>query len=295
MHIASRYTLLVTLVLGGILPAYADKPKARSEDAAARPLIETSYLIAPERIGDFMLEGSSYDDKNKHAGAGFRYALKDHQETRIDVFVYPAGRASQASAIASGMVEFRADIEHAQTAGRIRDLQFLAEEDFPLDVPEPAKSADASDTKLDAVLKKAIASTLTIGKRIRMHNTMVNGGFPIASNGYLFYRQLFFFKVRASAARDRIDQAEFDTLTDRAARELVQAIEVANIGGCSSNVIEVPKDADSETFAQILVVRSAQIKDENCFGNAEEAKLKEKSGSASVVRIDFTANDWKAQ
>lgn len=295
MQTSPTYALLVLLALGSALPAHADKPKARNADAAARPLIETSYLIAPQRVGDFVLEGSSYDDKNKRAGAGFRYALKDHQETRFDVFVYPAGRAPQAEAIASGMVEFKAGIEHSQETGRIRDLQFLAEEEFPLDGPEPAKPADASDTTLDAALLEAIASTRTVGKRIRMHNTMANGGFPMASNGYLFHRQLYFFKVRASAARDRIEQAAFDALTDRAARELVRAIEVANVGGCAKAEITIDPKASADAMALMLVRRSAEIQGENCFGDTDKAKVDEKSKAANVVRIDFAASDWSSQ
>jgi hypothetical protein len=276
-----------------LMPAHAaGSDKQVKADADARPLIETSYLIAPSQVGDFVLDGASYDDKNKYAGAGFRYALKGHQEIRVDIYVYPVGRAPQAQAIASGMIEFKSGIEQAQQAGLYRDLEILSEDDFPLEVPEPAKSA-AAELTLDAKLLKAIASTKTVGKRLRMHNTLVNGGFPMFSDGYLFHRQLYFFKVRASAARDRIDQVQFDALADHAARTLVPAIEVANVGGCSKKVIEVPKDADSETFAQILVVRTAEIQGENCFEDAAAAKLDEKSKDARVVRIDFTANDWK--
>ena len=101
MHrIPPRRFIATALALGFALPAHAGKADApAAADQAERPLSETSYLIAPERIGDFVLEANSYDDKNKYAGAGFRYALKDHQETRFDVFVYPSGRAPQAEAI----------------------------------------------------------------------------------------------------------------------------------------------------------------------------------------------------
>ncbi|HSD16107.1 MAG TPA: hypothetical protein VLC71_02460 [Thermomonas sp.] len=282
--------LLLALALA--LPAHAGKVDRKAAETEARTFIEASHLIAPERVGDFVLEGSSYDEQNKFAGAGFRYALKDHQESRFDVFVYPAGRAPQADAIASGMVPFKAGIEQAQAAGSIRDLRFLSEDEFPLDVPEPARPA-AADTELDAALLEAIASTRTIGKRLRMHNTMANGGFPMASNGYLFHRQLYFFKVRASAARDRIDQDAFDALTDRAARELVKAIEVANVGACANAEIAIDPKASADAMALVLVRRSAEIQGENCFGDAGKAKLDEKSKGASVVRIDFTASDWK--
>ena len=277
-------------------PAHAaDGDRQAKAEADARSFIESSHVVAPEQVGDFLLEASSYDEKNKFAGAGFRYALKDHQELRVDVYVYPSGRAPQEQAIASGMVEFKDGIQQAQQAGMYRDLETLSEGDFPLEAPtEPAEPATAGSAQ-DAKLLKAIASTRTVGKRLRMRNTMVNGGFPMFSNGYLFHRQLYFFKVRVSASRDRIDQAQFDALADRAARTLVPAIEVANIGGCANAEIVIDINAKPDEAGEILVRRAAEIQGENCFGDTDGAKLEEKSKNARVVRIDFSANDWKAR
>lgn len=274
------------------MPAHAaGKDQQAKAVVDARPFIESSHLIAPVQVGDFVLEGDSFDDKKKYSGAGFRYALKDHQELRVDIYVYPAGRAPQEQAVASGMVEFKGSIEQARDAGLYRDLAFLSDEGFTLEAPEAAPPA--AESTADDKLLKAIASTRTVGKRLRMHNTMGNGGFPMFSNGYLFHRQLYFFKVRVSASRDRIDQAQFDTLADRAVRTLVPAIEVVNIGGCANAEIVIDPDAKPDDMAEVLVRRAAEIQGENCFGDTRSAKLGAKSKGASVVRIDFTANDWK--
>lgn len=284
--------LAFACVLGWMPSHAAGTDKPAKADVDARPFIESSHLIAPEQVGDFVLEGNSYDHKNKYAGAGFRYAVKDHQELRVDLYVYPAGRAPQAQAVASGMVEFKSSIEQARDAGLYRDLEFLSDEGFPLEAPEAVPAA-AADSTLDARLLNAIASTRTVGKRLRMHNTMGNGGFPMFSNGYLFHRQLYFFKVRVSAARDRIDQAQFDALSDRAVRTLVPAIEVVNIGGCANAEIVIDPDAKPDDIGEVLVRRAAEIQGENCFRDTGSAKLDQKSKDASVVRIDFTADDWK--
>ena len=295
--------LALAVVLSAAPPAHAGKADRKAADAPARAFIETSYLIAPERVGDFVLEGASYDDKNKFAGAGFRYALEGHQETRFDVYVYPVGRAPQAQAIADGMADFKSSIEQAQQGGIYKDLEYLSEDDFPLQAPEPETAAQASpDAKaqaapkeLDAALLEALASTRIVGKRLRMRNVLVNGGFPMYSNGYLFHRQLYYFKVRASATRDRIDQAQFDALTDRAARELVPAIEVANIGGCANRTIEIDTNASADDMAVVLVRHTAEIQGENCFTDAADAKLEKKSKGARVVRIDFDPSIWKSE
>ena len=279
------------------LPAHAGKAeKSKSADADTRAFIETSHLIARERVGVFALEGASYDEKTKYAGAGFRYALPGHQETRFDIFVYPAGRANQQQAIESGMVEFKAGLEQAQRAGSTKDLEYISEDAFPLGEPTPSNEAAPDLSAMDEARQlAAIASTQTVGKRLRMQNTMVSGGFPMYSNGYLFYKNLYFFKVRVSAMRERIDSADFQVLADNAARTLVQAIEVANVGGCSNQVIELPANADTDSTAEILVRRAAELLDENCFESDAKAEIGKKSEHARVVEIRFDANDWKAK
>ena len=115
--------------LAAVAGAHADESPARS----ARPFIETSYIIAPLAVGDFTLEESEYDERNKASGAGFRYALKGHQESRIDVFVYPAGLEAQADAIRQGMAEFKAGIQSAETVARLGDLDGGGLRDHGLD------------------------------------------------------------------------------------------------------------------------------------------------------------------
>ena len=279
----------------GTLAFGTQAAKSRKQAAAERTFIEASYLIAPQRIGDFELEGASYDERNKYAEAGFRYALKGHQETRFDVFVYPSGRAPQEQAVAAGLANFKASVEEAQRAGYVSDLRILSEDAFPLEAPASAAQDTATATPDTAELLAALASTRTVGRRLRMQNMLVSSGFPMFSNGYLFHRQLYFFKVRASAARERIDQTAFDALTDMAARILVPAIEVANVGGCARKEITLDPKAKPEEMAQVLVRRTAEIQGENCFTDAVDAKVEAKSREARVVRIEFTGDEWKAQ
>lgn len=292
-----RRALVAVAVLAQPAIAADEPAKAESKD---RVFIETSYLIAPRASGDLTLEGSSFDDRQKYAGAGFRYALKDHQETRIDVFVYPAGRNEQEAAVEQGMVEFTSGIRQAQDAGYLSDLQLLEESRFALDaapaMPEPAAvPARIKAGDMDAALLATLAGTKPVGRRLRMRNVMQPSGTPIRSNGYLFYKQLYFFKVRASAAQERIAEAEFNALTDDAARTLVQAIEVANIGGCSEVVVNVDPDAGAEAVAATLVKQVAERRGENCFKDKDDAEVDRKSKSAGVVMIEFEPGDWNAK
>ncbi|MCC7096532.1 MAG: hypothetical protein IT472_05090 [Thermomonas sp.] len=304
----AKSTLCMTLALFAFTlaaPAPAAQP-APTTAQAEQPLITTSYLIAPERVGDFVLEKTTFDDKNKAAGAGFRYALPDYGQIRFDVFVYPTGRLPHDQAVDLGMPAFKSGVEAAQSNGLIKDLVFLADEPFPLQPPDaqpPASSATAArpaDKPTDpmAEMLATIAHEFKpIGRRLRMRDTLVDarGDFPIYSNGYLFYRQLYYYKVRISAGRDLISEAEFDALADRAARTLVPAIEVINLGGCANKEIQVNPDAGSDTVAETLMRKLAQFESENCFADTQAAKLDEKSEHASVVTIHFNASDWKTE
>lgn len=296
----SAACLLATLLtLATATAARADQPPARPGPAAAQPpLITTSHLLAPLRVDDFVLENTMYDESRKYAGAGFRYDLPGYGAVRFDVFVYPAGRLPADEALARGMPDFKRDLELAQQSGFVKDLVILSEDAFPLQRPEPETAAAAApegkpDDAIGATLAMIAHAYKPIGRRLRMRDVLVDerGDFPIHSNGYLFYRQLYFYKVRVSAGRALISEDEFETLADRAARTLVPAIEVINLGACANRDIEVSPDANPDDFAATLMRRMAQFDSENCYRDAQAAKLDEKSAGASVVTIHFDASD----
>lgn len=288
------FLILFTGFAHGVVAA--DNPReAERSDTAQRPLIERSYLVAPKRIGDFVLEDAYYDEANRSSGARFRYALQGHQETRFDVFVYPAGRMPQAAAIKSGMAGFKAGIEAAQKAGHYRNVRILGEETFPLNADRPASPSATDGSDKEARLLAIIDATKPVGQRLRMQYMQLPGEFEMHSNGYLFYRHMFYSKVRVSAARERIGDDAFLALADRAARELAASIETFNLGGCANATITVDPNASPDAFAETLVRRTAEIQGENCIGKADDAKLAQKSKDARVVTIEFSPDDWKAE
>lgn len=289
------FLILLVLLLPGSLPA---APQDAARQAQARPYVETSYLIAPRRVGDFVLHDASYDEGRKYSGAGFRYAVEGHQETRIDVYVYPAGRMPRASALTSGMAGFRADLGRAVDAGTYADLVLGDEQEFALveDAPVagPDTPGDGNGEALEAILAIAASGNRPSGRKLPMTMTLQPHGWPMQSAGYLFYRQLYYFKVRASAAVERITPADFDVLVDRAARTLVPAIEVANVGACAGSVIHVAADASPEEVARELVMQATEHQGYNCHETAEAAGVGRKSAEAEVVEIAYRAEEWKA-
>jgi hypothetical protein len=176
------------------------------------------------------------------------------------------------------------------------------ETDFPLlgnadqgdaGAGKPSQSTDESER--ETILRELLESTNPVGRKLKMQLSMQPLGMAMRSDGYLFYKQLYFFKVRVSAAQERIDERAFQELADNAARTLVPAIEVDNIGGCLDNTIEVPRDADPDAIGKILIQRTAEIQGKSCFESATTADIAEKSKNARVVTIAYDPDDWKPQ
>ena len=273
---------------------------ASDDDVASkkeqRAYVETSYLIAPRQAGDFVLEGTQFDKKQKYSGAGFRYRLGDHQESRIDVFVYPAGRMGSDQALERGMQAFRADLKRAVDAGSYSNLVLADEQDFATDgEPTLPVATPAADDK-EALLQGIVSSGKRwMGRKLPMTLDLQPQGWPMHSRGYLFYKQLYYYKIRASAAQERISSEEFDRLTDLAARTLVPAIEVVNVGACADSTIYLDKDATPEEAAQALVTQAVEHQGYNCHASAADAALEQKSATASVIDISYEPEEWRSE
>lgn len=276
------------LLLAASLPVLAAK-----KQAAARPYVETSYLIAPRQVGDFELEGASYDPEQKYSGAGFRYALKDHQEIRFDVYVYPAGRMQQATAVEAGMKAFRDDLKRAVDQGSYTKLEELQDSSFPLQAATVA-SAPANDIDA-AVIKAKTEAEQIIGRKLQLSMNLQPRDWPMYSSGYLFYKQLYYFKMRASAAQERITQTSFGTLVDHAVRTLIPELQVANIGDCANATIYLSPDASPEAGAIALVQQATLHAGYNCHSSPEDAGLPPAGSDNEIVEIGYTANEWKSQ
>ncbi|WP_282278366.1 hypothetical protein [Stenotrophomonas sp. PS02297] len=285
-----RSTLLLALWVLAVAASFPVAARKKHD----RAYIETSYLIAPVQVGDFELEGSSFDPGRKYAGAGFRYALKDHQEIRFDVYVYPAGLMAQEQAVRDGMEAFRHDLRLAGEQGTYTQLRELQQGPFPLPSPETPHGPPATGADV-AVIKAQVEAGQLIGQKLQLSMRLPPRDWPLYSNGYLFYKQLYYFKLRASAAQERISSDEFNALTDRAARQLVPALQVANVGGCAGGTIHLSTDASPEQGAVQLVRQATLLKGHNCHPSIEEAGIADQRATFKVVEITFDADEWKSQ
>lgn len=314
---------LIVFVAGlsiAVEPASAKRRDKAASDTASRPFVEQTRIAAPKRVDDFVLEEATYDPETKSAGALLRYAITDRPGLYIDLFVYPAGDLPHEDAVKAGMKEFRASLDAAVKAGYYDDLRVLDTTDFeippppaatdeppasssplpPSDDPKAGTSSKAAKSpELEAMLA-ASAPKPIVGRRMdlryRMPTETRGEPVPMYSRGYLFHRQLYYFKGRISAPESEIDRATFESLTDRAMRSLVPAVAASNIGGCSQMSISIDRKTMDEggsigdLLLQIIGGSDTGI-ERHCFDSREEA-IEEEPQDATILVIDYDPSDW---
>lgn len=294
---------------------------ASARDVPKQPFIVRTHVVAPLKVGDFVLEGTRYDPANKLAGVAIRYFLPGQEETRIDLFVYPYGQGDSEDALDHGMREFRATLEAAEQSGYYRGLTVAdaVEFDIPLpsappDAAEPAETAagpptaatadpdpDPAEARRIAMLAELLGEGRHVdGRMIELaydYPGQAEGEWlPMHSRGYLLYRHLYFFKGRISAAESRIDAAAFAALADRAMRELVPAVQAYNIGSCGDTTITIDSNLSGEDAADMFMRQlvAAQTRSEagNCRAEPDPAELAALAEGAEVVAIEYAPGDW---
>ncbi|MEG2806280.1 hypothetical protein [Stenotrophomonas sp.] len=285
-----RSTLLLSLCLVAFAPGVA-LAKAKPAEPE-RAYIETSYVTAPRAVDDFALERNYYDPTNKLAGASFGYRSRVSPQATATVFVYPTGRMEPAEAVDAGMRSLHAELKQAEAAGIYTGLQELDETPFVLNPAAPGKGSNAVDTAVIAAI--AQAGQLN-GRRLRLAMHHVANDQPVHSSAYLFYKQLYYVKLRITADQASMSREAFDTLADRAARRLVPAAQVANIGGCAGGTIYVDPSAEPAQGAIQLARQMAIVQGYNCHGSASAARVDPDAPGNVVIRIDYDADDWKSQ
>lgn len=317
---------LIVLVAGlsiAIAPASAKWREEAASDTTSRPFVEQTRIAAPKRVGEFVLEDADYDPETKSSGTLLRYVVNDHPELHIDLFVYPAGDMPHDDAVKAGMKEFQASLDAAVKAGYYSDLRVLDTTDFeiapspaatdeppasssaasPSDDPKAGTSGEAPRSpELEAMLA-ALTPKPIVGRRMdlryRMPTEARGEPVPMYSRGYLFHRQLYYFKGRISAPESEIDRVAFESLTDRAIRSLVPAVAASNIGGCSQMSISIDRKAMDEggsigdLLLQIIGGSDTGI-ERHCFDSRDEA-IEEEPKDATILVIDYAPSDWDDQ
>ncbi len=303
--------LSLALLLLLSAPAWAkDPPKAQQ-------FVDRTYVEVPKTAGPFVLLGTSYDAKEFSTGVATEWkTAAGSPSLRIDVFVYPQGRADEAEAVAGSMGEVEAAIAEAEKRGIYSKSKLEGRAPFVVVRPDPTVLNDgkkpkaafdstplpesklevAGDSK-DPMLKALAESQPSPNNHgLRQNISLDRDGGTWRSAAFVFYRHLFLFKVRISVPVEEMSQQDFDRLADSAAREVVPRINVVNYGACGTIEVAVPpkgsaKDKTDAEGAAELIRGIARIGYENC-ANAPGDKDEVPPGFERVV-IEYPAGTWK--
>lgn len=153
----------------------------------------------------------------------------------------------------------------------------------------PATAIDA------AVLAAKAKAGQPAGHKLALSMRLPPQDWPPYSNGSLSSRQPRYFRLRAPAAQARIPQDELDVLTDRAARVLAPALQVADAGGCAGRTLHVSNDMRPEAWAAQPVRQITLLLGDNLHASTEEAGIADPRATAEIVEIAFDADAWKSQ
>lgn len=306
-----------TLASGGVNAR--ERPRGNGASAS---YVSESLIGAPKRVGGFVLAETSYDPRMKEAGVGLHYEVAGIPGVVVDVFVYPAGNAPEERMLEDGMTGFRASFTAGVQRGYYQDLQLadtvafeIAADDAKAATTTPAQpqttatpaTADttpskARESRIASLVDAAIAPKPIRGKRIdlrfRRWNEDTSELVPFRSRGYLFFRHMYYLKGRISVADMNMAQPDFESLSDRAMRELIPAIRIENVGACANMTVMLDKrslegeeDTMIDNLTDQILGQLVNGSERHCHASRKEAK-KLFRDDVSVTTIEFEPGDW---
>lgn len=272
---------VVATVFCGVAHA-ADKPKAM--------FIEHTYVLAPKQIGPLRLEKTSYDPAHRFSGVNASYRSASVPGATMNLFVYPAGRYLQKDAIEEGMKEFVSSFPDAQKRGTYKLAEIESITSFTLDeLAEPhKKSANA----LDNAILDALASEAIEGRKIKL-TIRLQDDTRIRSFGYLFYKNLNFFKVRISTLYADSTDVDFEKFADAAARLMVSSAGALNAGSCAEKNIDLNEGDTPEQMAVEISVQTFRFENERCSATIAPETVTKEARTHQIDKIEFKPGDWR--
>ncbi len=303
------HALTFALLLSLPFAAVAKKTPA----AEAKQFIDQSLIVYPNAVPGLTFVEKKYDPASWTSGVGLHYVITTAPDIRLDVFVYPLGRAPVGQALDAHIKDVQRAVQLYQDRGTYSYVVIGKTEEFNLGAPAPAAEPSPADAPkpaaagpvvegaskketakngADPAFEKFIVDTLAPqpipGRKVSMGFDYE--GKPRQSLGYVFNKQLFLFKIRITAETARMNPVQFNQLADDAARALIPAIEVHNAGTCG-NIVIAADEKDPEAGAQMLITEMARTQREGCSSALGKYKAPAGTGQETIV---YPADTWKS-
>lgn len=182
---------------------------------SSRPVIENSFISAPQQSGEYaLIKTVNYaDEGNVLAGVGFRYRDPLLPAMTTDIFVYPVG---EGESLAKAEKNFRASVAMAAQQGAYSDVDWGQSHPYEL----------------------TRNGSTWAGRVITMRMRTKEGA--VASRTYLFHHGLYDYKLRLDVPATQA--AELPDAADALVRAVLPQVEVVSVGSCGKelqiNVLE---------------------------------------------------------
>jgi len=200
--------------------AATGEPLALPDMQEHRGVVDDTWIVAPRRLSDATLAAvKNYADEGDiAAGVSLRYNI-DHAEWVIaDVFIYPAGEGDTETMLKRAAEDFRESVAFAERQQIYRNVWWGEESPYTALLPGGRKV----DGRVLPIVFDAQQDMLT-------------------SRAYLFYRKLYFVKIRLSTSVEGVDGLAENA--DRFVASLLDGVEIVSVGGCGRRmdlVMEAP-------------------------------------------------------
>ena len=156
-------------------------------------------------------------------------------------------------------------------------------------------SSAATDAEPAQLVRALTPPTATAGQKRSISFDVQDRG-PSRSLAYVFYRNLFLFKVRATVLAAEMSEADFNAMVDLAVQTLLPAIEVDNFGTCGNITVALPektagKQADAGDGALQIATGMGRVRRESCAASeAADPTLRANYARETIV---YPAGTWK--
>ncbi|MDF3980483.1 hypothetical protein P3W24_00455 [Luteibacter sp. PPL201] len=180
---------------------------------AHRGVIDDTWIIAPKHLGNATLVAvKNYADEGDiAAGVSLRYRIDHAEWIAADVFIYPAGDGAPTDMLKRAAEDFRESVAFAERQEIYRNVWW-------------------GDTS-PYVARLANGKTLE-GRFLPLVFDAQQD--MLTSRTYLFYRKLYFTKIRLTTPVGAVDSLNDNA--DRFVRNLLDGVDVVSEGGCGKKM-----------------------------------------------------------
>jgi hypothetical protein len=242
-------------------------PFAEGVTLPHRGVVDDTWIVAPKRVPNASLSAmKNYADEGDiAAGVSLRYHMDDADWIIADVFIYPAGEGDGTKMLQRAAEDFRESVAYAERQQIYRNVWWGDE--------------------------SAYTATLSGNKKLEGRFLPIvfdSQQDMLTSRAYLFYRKLYFVKIRLTTTVEAVDSLA--ERADRFVSSLLDGLEIASVGTCGHKPDALPASSPATPAAT-----AAEMKRQLVTGcTSLDYRPPAENASRAVLHLSFQPQDWGA-